>query len=137
MNTKKAVWLLKPEKIKATLHSLSFRSETAHSVFFILGESGMMSLCCRTELPYAFVLMHTPSDTIIFGKERTVISFDGVRTELPSAMEGEIKLEKNGKMLSFSSGGRNILSIEKDAFLSSASFGLAVKGEGSVSLEVF
>lgn len=137
MNTKKAVWLLKPEKIKATLHSLSFRSETAHSVFFILGESGTMSLCCRTELPYAFVLMHTPSDTIIFGKERTVITFGGVRTELPSAMDGGIKLEKNGKKLSFSSGGRIILSIEKDSFLSSASFGLAVKGEGSVSLEVF
>ena len=37
MNTKKAVWIGKPGKMKATLHSLSFRSEDQHSVFFILG----------------------------------------------------------------------------------------------------
>ncbi len=137
MNTKKAIWISKPEKVRATLHSLSFRSSDAHSVYFIIGEEGEISLSCSSTASTAFVLLHTPEEYVVFGRERTVLSFGGVRTELPSEGFSTLRLVKNGKKLTFISGERTVLTLEKDSFTTSASFGLAAKGSGEVTLEVF
>ena len=137
MNTKKAVWIGRPEKMRMTLHSIAFRSEDAHSVLFVLGEAGEMSISYASEAKAALTLLHTPQEYIVFGEERIVISFKGVRTEIPHAPIRSLKLVKEGKRLSFHSGDEAILSIEKEAFSSSISFGLSSKGEGEVELEVF
>ena len=137
MNTKKAVWISKPEKIKATLHTLSFRSEEAHSVFFVIGEEDEISLSYSSDTSTALILLHTPEEYIVFGKERIVLSFKGVRTEIPSEPITALKLTKKGALLIFSTGKKEVLRIEKEAFSSSASFGLAAKGKGEVTLEVF
>ena len=137
MNTKKAVWIGRPEKMRMTLHSIAFRSEDAHSVLFVLGEDGEMSISYSSEAKAALTLLHTPQEYIVFGEERIVISFKGVRTEIPHAPIRSLKLVKEGQRLSFYSGDEAILSIEKEAFSSSISFGLSSKGEGEVELEVF
>ena len=137
MNTKKAVWIGKPGKMKATLHSLSFRSEEQHSVFFILGEEGEMMISYRAEASAAIMLLHTPDEYIAFHPDRIVTAFSGVRTEIPEEGVSSVRLVKNGPDLSFFSGERHLLSISKDAFRTSVSFGLSSKGEGEVSLEVF
>lgn len=137
MNTKKAVWISKPEKMKTTLHSFSFRSESAHSVFFLLGNEGEITLTKQAATHTAFILLHTPEEYIVFGDNRIVIEFGNVRTSMPGNEITTLKLVKKGKTLIFTSGEKEILTIEKDAFQSSASFGFAAKGEGEVFLEVF
>ncbi len=137
MNTKKALWISRPESLKTTLHSFSFNSEKAHSVFFTIGEDGEITLKKDATAKTAFVLMHTPDEYIVFGDKRIVITFGGTRTSLPFTPVSSVKLTKTGKTLVFTADDREILSIEKDAFLTSASFGLAAKGKGEVILEVF
>lgn len=137
MNTKKAVWISRPDRIKATLHSLSFHSTGTHSVFFILGEEGEISLSYSSSAASAIVLLHTPEEYIVFGKERIVTSFGGVRTAIPYKGTTDLRLIKNKSHLSFVENENEVLSIDKAAFSSSISFGIAVKGEGDVSLEVF
>ena len=137
MNTKKAVWISKPNKVKATLHTLSYESSGVHSVFFILGEEGEITLSYKSTAPAAIVLLHTPEEFITFGKKYINISFSGIVTRIPADHTESIKLEKKGSTLTFTSGGKEILEISKDAFSSSVSFGLATKGEGEVTLEVF
>ena len=44
MNTKKAVWIGRPEKLRTTLHSFEFDADSSNSVFFTLGEEGVLSL---------------------------------------------------------------------------------------------
>ena len=113
--------------MKTTLHSLSFCSSGTHAVFFLLGEEGEIMLSQSSSARSAFVLLHTPDEYIVFGNERITISFGGVRTEIPSPGHSSIKLVKNGSRLAFlNAEGGKILSIEKDAFQSSASFGLAI-----------
>lgn len=137
MNTKKAVWLNKPEKIKATLHSLSFRSESAHSVFFILGEEGEMTLRSKASIATAFVLFHTKEDYIVFSSQSIILSFSGIRTEIPHSPVNNVTLIKKGSLLTFKNGEDTLLTITKKAFSTSTSFGLSAKGEGEVELEVF
>ena len=98
MNTKKAVWIGRPEKMRMTLHSIAFRSEDAHSVLFVLGEAGEMSISYASEAKAALTLLHTPNEYIVFGEERIVISFKGVRTEIPHAPIRSLKLVKEGKL---------------------------------------
>ena len=137
MNTKKAVWISKPEKIKATLHTLSYHSSEAHSVFFVIGENDEITLSCRSEAKTAFILLHTPDEYIVFGKEKIVMAFGGMRTEIPHEPFSSVHLQKEGSRLIFSSDGKEVLRIEKEAFSSSASFGVASKGSGEVTIEVF
>ena len=137
VNTKKAAWINKPGKIKTTLHSFSFQADGTHSVFFVLGENDEVTLTCKTEAHSAFVLLHTPDEYISFGESKITLSFSGVRTEIAASHSNTLTLKKAGKHLSFSSGNTEILSVEKDAFRTSASFGFAVTGSGEAYVEVF
>ncbi|MBO8436741.1 MAG: hypothetical protein IAA97_07170 [Spirochaetes bacterium] len=137
MNTKKAIWINKPEHIKATLHTLSFKSESAHSVFFVLGEEEEIKLSYKAETTVAFVLMHTEEDYIVFKDNAIVLLFSGIRTEIPHAAINELELIKKGPALTFKSGDDEILAITKTAFRTSVSFGISAKGCGEVVLEVF
>ena len=137
MNTKKADWINVPREIEWSLHSLRIKADDEHTLLFTVGESGEVRLSCRTELPHAFIMLHTPEEYVAIRPDAIVTAFGGVRTEIPVTVEGSITLHKEGKAVSFISKGQTLLSIEKDAFLSSASFGITVKGTGEAYIEVF
>ena len=104
---------------------------------FIFCEEGEMTISYKAEASTAIMLLHTPDEYIAFHPDRIVTVFSGVRTEIPEEGICGVRLVKNGSELSFFSGERHLLSISKDAFRTSVSFGLSSKGEGEVSLEVF
>lgn len=137
MNTKKAHWIAKPTKIKTTLHSFSYASESKHSVFFILPENGEMKLTCRGNAQAAFVLMHTPDEFIVFRNDEAIIIFGGIKEHVPIVRDDTITLNKEREKLSFFSSGKLLLTIEKEAFAASSSFGVSSEGEGDVYIEVF
>lgn len=137
MNTKKAHWISTPEKIKTTLHSFRYESESEHSVFFILPENGEVDILLKGSARTAFTLLHTPEEFILFRKDMTIISFGDIREHVPMEIGERMKLIKEGAKLSFYSGEKLVLSIEKEAFRTSVSFGASSKGEGEVYIEVF
>ncbi len=137
MNTKKAVWIGRPEKLKTTLHSFEFEADGSNSVFFTIGEEGMMELRKDGTAESAFMLLHSPSDFILFRKDRIRMTFSGLAADIPHSIGNIITMQKEGKRLVFRNGDETILELEKDAFFSSASFGVAAEGPGSVHIEVF
>lgn len=137
VNTKKASWINRPYIEAITLHSFTYRSNGTHSVFFVLGENGEITLSAKTSVRSAFVLLHTPEEYIRIEKECIFLSFGGVMQKIPAECGESAKMVKEGKRISFFSEGKLLLAIEKDAFLSSAAFGFSSDGEGEVCLEVF
>lgn len=137
MNTKKAVWIGRPEKLRTTLHSYEFEADGSNSVFFTVGEAGTMELMKEGSAESVFMLLHSPSDFIIFRKDMIRISFAGLAADIPHSTGSRITMQKEGKRIVFKNGDETILELEKDAFYSSASFGIAAEGPGSVYIEVF
>ena len=137
MNTKKASWINKPEIRKTTLHSFSFISSGMHSVFFVLPEEGEMEISCTTSVKHAFVLLHTPDEYVLMLPSSITTSFGGVRERFPAETGNRVRLVKKGSCLHFQSGGKTLLTIEKEAFRASAAFGISTHGDGEVDLEVF
>ena len=78
MNTKKAVWIGRPEKLRTTLHSFEFDADSSNSVFFTLGEEGTIDLTKKGNAESAFILLHTPSDFVLFRSESIKLSFSGI-----------------------------------------------------------
>ena len=134
MNTKKADWINAPKEIEWALHSLRVAADGEHTLLFTVGESDEVRITCRTGLSHAFIMLHTPEEYIAIRPDAIISTFGGVRTEIPSE---SITFRKEGKAVSFISEGRTLLSVEKDAFLSSASFGITLKGTGEAYIEVF
>lgn len=137
MNVKGADWIGRPEIERISLHTIEFISETKHSVFFTLGEEGSLSLSLQSEAEAAFALCHTPSDYIIFRKDRTITSFRGIRTETASGPGQTLKAAKEGKEISFTGDDGFSFRVSSDAFTGSASIGVVTEGKGKVRLEVF
>ncbi len=134
MNTKKAVWINKPEIRKITLHTIEYESRTSHSVFFVLGENESITLDIAGNA--AFALLHTPEDYVILKEDETIVSFKGVRSSFASGPGRHLEVRKEGDLISFASGGFS-LSVRNPAFRDSASAGVTSEGEGIVSLDVF
>ena len=137
MNTKKAVWIGRPEKLRTTLHSFEFDAGSSNSVFFTLGEEGTIDLTKKGNAESAFMLLHTPSDFVLFRSESIKLSFSGIEAVIPCSIGNHLAMYKNGTKLAFRDGDRTILELNKEAFSSSASFGIAAEGPGSVYIEVF
>ena len=137
MNTKKAVWIGRPEKLKTTLHSFEFEADGSNSVFFTIGEEGTIELSRSGTAGSAFMLLHSPSDFVIFRDCGIRISFSGIEAEIPRSIGNRMAMQKEGRKLMFMDGDETILELAKDAFSSSASFGIAAEGPGSVHIEVF
>ena len=136
MNTKKADWINKPERISMSLHSLSFHSEGRHCVFFTIGESGSITIEIKKG-DASFVFLHTHNDAIRFSENGIGIRMFSFSSRIPIAAGRSMRMEKNGEDISFYSDGNMVLSISNKAFLSSASFGAMTDKEGEVGLEVF
>ena len=137
MNTKGAAWVGKAEIERISLHTLEFRSQSRHSVFFTLGEEGTIDLTKKGNAESAFILLHTPSDFVLFRSESIKLSFSGIEAVIPCSIGNHLAMDKNGTKLTFRDGDRTILELNKEAFSSSASFGIAAEGPGSVYIEVF
>ena len=137
MNTKKAVWIGRPEKLRTTLHSFSFEPDGSSSVFFTAGEDGSIDLKKSGSAESAFMLLHTPSDYVLFRKSSISLVFSGIKAEIPAISGDHVILEKKGRKLTFTDGEKTILELEKDAFSGSASFGIVTEGPGTMSIEVF
>lgn len=140
MNTKKAIWVKRPDcYIKTSLHSISYTNETKSSVFFTIGEEGEIQLKAKggDGVAISLVFLHTPSDHIVFSKEEIATEFFGFKSSTPLNSFQTIKMSKVGEKISFYSEDNLLLSIENPAFLGSASFGVQAIGAGSVEIEVF
>lgn len=137
MNTKKADWINVPREIEWSLHSLRIKADDEHTLLFTVGESGEVRLSCRTDLPHAFIMLHTPEEYIAIKPDTMISTFGGIRTEIPVSASESITFRKEGRTVSFISDGQTLLKIEKDAFLSSASFGITLNGKGEACIEVF
>ena len=137
MNTKKADWINAPKEIEWSLHSLRVAADGEHTLLFTVGERDEVRITCRTGLSHAFIMLHTPEEYIAIRPDAIISTFGGVRTEIPVSASESITFRKEGKAVSFISEGRTLLSVEKDAFASSASFGITLKGTGEAYIEVF
>lgn len=137
MNTKKADWINAPKEIEWSLHSLRVAADGEHTLLFTVGESDEVRITCRTSLPHAFIMLHTPEEYVTLKQDMIISRFGGVRTEIPVAIQESLTFHKDGKSVSFMSEGRTLLTVEKDAFASSASFGITLKGTGEAYMEVF
>ena len=138
MNIKKADWINPPEILERSLHSLTVKCDGKHTLLFTAGENDSVTLSVDTELDYGFMLLHTPEEYLLIGKEKALITFGGVRTAFPlRKCHDRLCFRKEGKRITVLSGDDTVLSIEKDAFLSSSSFGLTIEGEGNAYVEVF
>lgn len=137
MNTKGAAWVGKAEIERISLHTLEFRSQSRHSVFFTLGEEGVLSLRLESDADAAFALIHTESDYIIFHPGRTISSFKGMRTEAAAGPGSSLKAEKKGSEITFTGDDGYTFKASYSGFLASASIGIVTEGEGHVKLEVF
>ena len=96
-----------------------------------------MKLICRGNAKIAFVLMHTPDEFIVFRNDEAIIIFGGIKEHVPIVRDDTITLNKEREKLSFFSSGKLLLTIEKEAFAASSSFGVSSEGEGDVYIEVF
>ena len=137
MNTKGATWVGKAEIRRISLHTIEFTSRTAHSVFFTLGEEGNLELKAEGDADHAFMFLHAPDSYIVFRKDRTITSFNGLRLEMETGPGSYLKAEKSGKDIIFTSDNGYMLRTSLDAFSGSASIGLTTEGEGNMRLEVF
>ena len=138
MNTKKADWINQPLIEKKTLHSLSVKADGKHTILFVVGENDEVALSIRTELPYGFLLLHTPEEYVLVKKDEAEIAFGDIRSTIPLPEQSdELRFRKEGKRISMISKDKTILTIEKDAFLTSSAFGITIAGKGDAYIEVF
>ena len=140
MNTKKAIWVKRPKTyITIDLHSFSWDVDDSSSVFWTIGEVGVIDLRAVYDdsVSLDFVLLHTPNDYVRFTKFGIYSSFFGFSSYIPSYSLNSLLLKKEGSSLSFYNDDKLLLKIENPAFLGSASFGFEVKGKGKVKLSVF
>lgn len=138
---KKAQWLKKPVSFTSlSLHGTSFMNSGKSSVFFTIGESATLKLSATLSSPLSvsFVFLHTPEDKIIFSNGKVYISFFGFRSEhnMFKAIT-ELKIDKNGDEIIFSSEDEVVLKIKNPAFFSSSSFGIEIDGTGPAGIEVW
>ena len=141
MNTRKAQWLKKPSVFDDyMLHTVKYSSSGKEEVFFTIGEEGEMKLSAEADetVSLSFVFFHTPQDTIVFTGNSIKMSWRGLKAvhNMPNSIT-ELTISKKGGNITFSSGEREILTIENPAFLSSSSFGIVTEGNGRVTLSVW
>lgn len=138
MNTKKADWINQPFIEKKTLHSLTIKADGNHTLLFVAGENEEITLSIKTDIPYGFLLLHTPEEYVLIKKDRAETLFNNTKTIIPiSEQLNKIIFRKNGKKITLLNESNLILSIEKDAFLSSSAFGITIEGQGEAYIEVF
>lgn len=138
---KKAQWLKKPVSFTSlSLHGTSFMNSGKSSVFFTIGESDTLTLSASPADPLnvSFIFLHTPEDKIIFSSGKVYISFFGFKSEHNMFKPiTELKIDKNGDEITFSSDDEVILKIKNPAFFSSSSFGIEIDGIGAAGIEVW
>lgn len=140
MNTKKAIWVKRPQSyIKTSLHTYSYENEGESSVFFTVGEEGNISLkaAATEDAKVSFVFLHTPSDYISFSSEGIEYSFFGAKSHIMLKSFDGIEMRKLGEHIDFFSGEEVLFSMENPAFLGSASFGVRAVGAGHIEISVF
>lgn len=141
MNMNKAQWLKRPHYFKEhMLHTVSYTNTMKTSVFFTIGECDTLKLSYSKDegVSVAFIFFHTPSDTIVFKGNTIESSFFSLRSihTMYNCID-ELEINKNKEEIVFSSSDVEILKISNPAFLSSASFGFIVEGDGEVRLTVW
>lgn len=138
MNTKKADWINKPYIEKKTLHSISAKADGKHTVLFVVGEDDEVRLSAETALPHGFLMLHTPDEFVLVKNGMIEIAFEDIKASIPLLEQlNEITFKKAGKEITIKSGEKTLLSLHKDAFLTSAAFGITFEGTGEIYLEVF
>ena len=138
MNAKKADWINEPAIKERTLHSLTVESDGEHTVLFTIGEKDIIRLLCRTKTDYAFIVLHTPEEYIAVAENTLISTFGRTRTEIPIRRPENMIFQKDGKRIELLSDENTLLlAVEKDAFLTSVSFGITLKGKGEAYIEVF
>ena len=138
MNVKQLDWLGKPRDIKKTLHSVSYTGTGSNGAFLTLGENGELSLSVETDMPYAFIFLHTNEEYIALKTDRIVLKTLKNRIELPlPSQPSALKVIKEGPLLIFHVSGEEILRTEKEAYRGSASIGIITEGCSRAVLEVF
>ncbi len=141
MNMRKAQWLKKPQSFdEYMLHTVKYTNSGLSSVFFTIGEEDTVRLSYTGDdsVSCSFVFFHTPHDRIVFTGKKIISSFFGLESEIPVSSEmREMTMEKTGETIVFKSGENEILKIKNPAFLSSASLGFTLEGDGSVTLEAW
>ncbi len=138
MNAKKGQWINEPRINEWSLHSLRVEGDGEHTLLFTVGEEDTVKIKCDSALSHGFVILHTDKEYVLIKQNETIIHFSDVSTSIPLGALENATFIKQGKTITvLGDNEAKILSITKDAFLQSASFGVAIKGKGDAYIEVF
>ncbi len=137
MQIKKVDWINRPQKVKITAHTLSFRSSGIHKALYTLEEKGCLELEYEGN-DICFFMLHTPSDAIFFSLDKIYGSMFNLSFSFPAKLSNRLIIEKDGEKITFISKEETVLEISNPAFLDSASFGFVTgKDTTDVSISFF
>ena len=138
MQIKKLDWINRPEKIRVTAHSLTFKDERTSVCLHTTGVDDEVKLSYEGE-DISFIMLHTENDYILFDSNRILSTFAGFKTEFPSDIPSTMVVKKKGEDITFlTEDGRLIYHISNPAFTESASFGFKTGKSGkTVTLLLF
>ena len=123
MQIKKLDWINRPEKIRVTAHSLTFKDDRTSVCLHTTGVDDEVKLTYEGD-GISFIMLHTENDYILLEKDRILSVFAGFRAEFPSAVPSTIIVRKKGEEISFlREDGEILYHISNPAFADSASFG--------------
>ncbi len=138
MQIKKIDWINKPEKVRVSAHSLSFKAERRCAALYTLEEEGKLALIRHNSETVSFLMLHTKNDRIIFRKDHADMKFSSLSEWIYLSIPDEIRVRKEGKKIVFSSATSALLTLENDAFFSSASFGFLIeKSDEEIKVELY
>ena len=138
MQIKKLDWINRPEKIRVTAHSLTFKDEKTSICLHTTGIDDEVKLTYEGE-GISFLMLHTENDYILFKHDRILSAFSGFKSEMPADIPSTIIVRKKGEDITFlTEDGKMIYHISNPAFTESASFGFKTGKSGkTVTLLLF
>ncbi|HIV99407.1 MAG TPA: hypothetical protein IAB12_06500 [Candidatus Ornithospirochaeta avicola] len=137
MQIKKVDWINRPEKMRANSYSISFDEKGKRAALYTLGKEEEIALSYEGD-GVSFFLFHTENDYLIISS--TLLSFNLFSLKGKYELPFEIKsllIRKENERIVFISDGKEIMSLENEAFTESASVGFLIRNEEEKPVRLF